>query len=126
MKEKRLTCIVCPNSCEILVEKLKEDYVVTGNKCTRGKDFAIKEMTNPQRTLCTTVKTTDHKVPRLSVRTEGEISKESIKAVMMALSKVTISKSISIGDVVVENILGTGINIIATSNFTLGGEEHGQ
>lgn len=126
MKEKELICIVCPNSCELKVEKVKEDYVVTGNKCVRGKEFAIKEMINPERTLCTTVKTTNHKVPRLSVRTEGEIPKESIKAVMMALSKVTVSKSISIGEVVVEDILGTGINIIATSNFTVGGKEDGQ
>lgn len=70
---KTLTCIVCPNGCTVTIDKSGDDFIVKGNMCKRGRDFAINEMTNPKRSICSTVKTTIEGFPRLPVRTDGEV-----------------------------------------------------
>ena len=62
---KTILCIVCPNGCRLNAEKSAEGsgYAISGNKCKRGIDFAIAEITNPTRTLTTTVRTSFSGVP---------------------------------------------------------------
>lgn len=117
MEDKKITCIVCPNSCQLTISMKDNQWEVRGNSCNRGRDFAVGEVTNPKRTVCSTVKTVFKEVPRLSVRTDGEVPKESIHEVIKILSTVVVSSPIEINDVVVENILNTGINVIATSDL---------
>lgn len=115
---KKLTCIVCPNGCELTVEKNKEEWVVTGNLCARGKDFAINEITNPKRSICSTVKTIYNEIPRLPVRTDGEIPLKDIFPLMKLLSTVVIDHSVHSGEIIIENVLNTGVNVISTSDMS--------
>ncbi len=117
MEVKRITCIVCPNSCQLNITKEAGEYKIQGNLCSRGLDFGMSEMTNPRRTVCSTVKTIFKEVPRLSVRTNGEISKDDIWKVMNELSKVVIEKPVSINDIIIKNIIDSGIDVIATTNL---------
>ena len=112
-----MTCIVCPNGCSLNAEKNGEEIVVTGNRCPRGKIFAINELTKPMRTICSTVKTIYPEVPVLPVRTSNEIPKDMIFEVMNEINKVVIDKKIKLGDVVIKNVLGLKVDIIATSNL---------
>ncbi|MDR0908413.1 MAG: DUF1667 domain-containing protein [Spirochaetaceae bacterium] len=114
---KELLCITCPNGCHLEAGFEGDELIVTGNQCKRGIDFARAELTNPTRTLCSTVKTVFPKTPVVSVRTAGEIPKGKIFDVMHAINGVTLSKSIGIGEVVVPNVCGLGVDIIATSNI---------
>ena len=113
---KQLYCITCPNGCKLSVTDQSSVFSVEGNGCDRGAEFAYSEMTNPVRTLTTTVCTTFPSVPVLPVRTDGEIPKNKIVDVMRALSKVMISRELDCGDTVIENIAGTGVRVIATSD----------
>lgn len=115
--EQVITCLVCPNGCQLCVKVENEKVYVEGNLCNRGEEFAINELKNPKRTVCTTVKTIFEKVPRLSVRTEGEILKGQIEEFMMEISKVVITKPVSINEVVIENVINSGINVIATTDL---------
>lgn len=115
---KEIICIVCPNGCLLQIDEA-EDIKVTGNMCRRGEEFAIKEIKNPMRSLTTTVRTMSKELPLLSVRTDGEIPKGMINEAMKILNKITIKKSVVCGDVILENILGTDCNIIATSNIII-------
>jgi CxxC motif-containing protein len=90
---------------------------VEGNACKRGVDFAEAEMTNPTRSLTTTVRTSLPGIPVLPVRTDGEIPKEKIMEAMRALSNVVISRELDCGDTVYENIAGSGVKVIATSDL---------
>ena len=112
-----MLCIVCPNGCRLSVEGTAENFAVSGNQCKRGIDFARAEITNPTRTLTTTVRTSFPGVPVLPVRTAGEIPKCKIPEVMRLMGSVTVDKALDIGEAVIENIGGLGINIIATSNI---------
>jgi CxxC motif-containing protein len=113
---KQLLCIVCPNGCRLQVDDEHGKIKVTGNACQRGADFAMAELTNPLRTLTTSVRTVFPGVPVLSVRTAGEIPKGKIREVMAFLGTVVVRERIAIGETVAKNVLGLGVNVIATSN----------
>lgn len=114
-----LTCIICPNGCNLTVDMIDNKWIVNGNMCPKGREFAINEMTNPKRSICSTVKTIYEEIPRLSVRTDGEVPKDKIFDIMNEINKVCLKKKVHNGDVIIEDILGTGVNIIATSDMYL-------
>lgn len=114
---KELVCIVCPRSCRMTITSEGDEFVVTGNTCKRGKEFAINEMTDPRRTVCTTVRTSFPSVPVLPVRVSGAIPKNKIFDLMREVNRITVSKRIGREEVIVPNILDLGVDLIATSNI---------
>jgi CxxC motif-containing protein len=104
------------------VEEREGVIAVAGNRCRRGIDFARAELTNPTRTVTTTVRTGFPGTPVLPVRTDGEIPKGKIRELMDFLKTVTVTRPLKAGDVVVENILGLGCNIISTDRILIQGE----
>lgn len=114
---KQLVCIGCPRGCRLTVEEKDGEYIVTGNTCPRGKAFAISEMTAPKRTICSTVKTVFAGCPVLPVRVSDDIPKEKIFDVMREINAITLRERIGRGDVVIENVLGLGVDVISTSDL---------
>ena len=110
---KNLICIVCPNGCRLHVA---EDGTVSGQGCKRGVAFAQQELQAPMRSLTTTVKTKLAQCPVLAVRTDGEIPKGLIFDAVQALAAVVVEQPLAAGDVVVQDLLGTGCRVIATEN----------
>ncbi|WP_346884103.1 DUF1667 domain-containing protein [Clostridium sp. UBA4395] len=117
MELKKITCIVCPNGCKLTIIEENEELLVEGNKCKRGIEFGINEIKNPLRSIASTVNTIYKEMPRLPVRTDGLIPKSKIFNVMREISKVIITNHVDINDVIIENILNTGVNIISTSSL---------
>ena len=114
---KELTCIGCPRGCTLKIERDGDGWSVTGNTCPRGKEFAISEMTAPKRTICSTVRTAFPDAPVLPVRVSADIPKDRIFDVMDAIRAVTVTDRIGHGDVVIPNVLGLGVDVIATSSL---------
>ena len=121
---KEMTCIVCPNGCLLMVEEIEDKVMVTGNKCKRGEEFAVTELTNPMRTICSTVRTIFPEVPVLPVRVSKEIPKDKIFEVMEVINQVVIKTPVTLGDVIVEHVLGLDVDIIVTSNLLREGKEN--
>ena len=113
---KEFNCIVCPRGCLLHVEECDGEYTVTGNTCNRGMEFAISEMTAPKRTICSTVKTVFPELPVLPVRVSADIPKNRIFDVMKEINAVTLNERVGRGDVIIENVLGLGVNVISTSS----------
>ena len=113
---REMTCITCPNGCTLQIEEVEGILHVTGNKCKRGEAFAIAELTHPMRTICSTVRTIYPEVPVLPVRVSGEIPKERIFDVMKEFNHILVDRHVRRGDVLLENVLGSGVDIIVTSN----------
>ena len=108
---KTLTCIVCPKGCSLCVNVTKGE--VTGNGCSRGVEYGIAEVTNPTRVLTTTV-AIDHAVhPRLPVKTAKPIPKGKLLEAMAVIDRVRVSAPVQVGDVIVPNLLDTGIDLVA-------------
>ena len=117
LKEPReIVCIVCPNGCRIRCETVAGELECSGQKCKRGVEYVKAELTRPMRSLTTSVKTVFPDSPVVSVRTSGEIEKAKLRDVIDSLAKVTVQQRIRVGDVVVNNVCGTGVNVICTSN----------
>lgn len=113
---KEFNCIGCPRGCLLRVEEENGEFTVSGNSCENGRKFAVSEMTEPKRTICSTVKTVFADVPVLPVRVSADIPKDRIFEVMREINSVTLDKRISGGDAVIENVLGLGVDVISTSN----------
>lgn len=109
---KELICISCPIGCHLSVDT--ESMTVTGNNCKRGEAYGINEITNPVRIITTTVKIEGgiHKV--LPVKTKEPISKDLNFKCIEILNNITLKAPVNMGDVVLENILDTGVDIVAT------------
>ena len=114
---REFNCINCPRGCLLHVEEVNGEFEVTGNTCIRGHDFAISEMTCPKRTICSSVKTVFADVPVLPVRVSAEIPKDRIFDVMKEINSFVLEKHVSRGETVIENVLGLGVDIIATSDI---------
>ena len=113
---KKLYCITCPAGCLMTVIGSGYDMVVEGSKCEKGRDFAKHEMSNPSRTLTTTVRTKFPGVPVISVRTDGEIPRDKLMEAMKELGDVIVETELNCGDTVHENVAGTGVDVIITSS----------
>ncbi len=114
---KEFVCIVCPNGCTLRVSEENSQITVSGNTCKRGEKFAIVEVTNPTRSLTSTLKTKEPLRGVLPVRTDGEIPKGMISEAMKKLAITVIDKPYRVGDVVIKDFMGTNVNLIATSSL---------
>lgn len=121
MQTTKVTCVICPVGCEIEVDHEKVDDAhkildVRNNKCPRGFKYASAEVVNPERVLTSTVSLIGGETARLSVKSEMPVPKSSLFDCMKQIRKTSVVSPVKIGDVIIENVAGTGVNIIATHN----------
>lgn len=115
---RELTCIRCPLGCQVAVT-LRDGAVtdVRGNSCPRGDQYARKEVVNPTRTVTTTVPVTGStRERRISVKTASDIPKGLVFDCIRALAGVTATAPVRIGDVVLADVCGTGVDVVATKS----------
>lgn len=110
---KELICIVCPRGCHLKVDE-KNGCAVTGNSCRRGAEYGEMELTHPTRVVTSTVRCEGGLYPRCPVKTDKAIPKEKIFEVMQALEGIALITPVQVGQVVIENVYGTGANVVAT------------
>lgn len=115
METREMVCINCPLGCMLTVTKENDGSVtVTGNTCPRGEVYGRTEMTDPKRVVTSTVRIKGVKNAVISVKTAEPIPKGKIRECIEALKEVEVSAPVVIGDVIIENVADTGVNIIAT------------
>lgn len=112
---KELTCIVCPNGCRLTAENINGGVSVKGALCSRGKEFAAAEYTHPMRSLTTTAATVFPDMPRLPVKTRGEIPKDKLMEAMQLINRITVDRRLKAGETVLEGVFGT--EVIATADL---------
>ncbi|MBP3913150.1 MAG: DUF1667 domain-containing protein [Lachnospiraceae bacterium] len=119
MERKELTCIGCPMGCQITVElEHGEILSVKGNTCAIGDKYARNEVLHPERTVTSTVVVDGGDKPRVSVKTAGNIPKDRIFDCMKEIDAVRVQAPVRIGDVMIENVVDSGVNVVATRNIS--------
>ncbi len=113
---KELICIVCPKGCHLKVDE-ENNYAVSGNDCPRGEEYGKKELTAPTRVITSTVKVRGGLYSRCPVKTAAPIPKGLIFEAMKLLDNIEIQAPVRVGDVVVEDICGTGVPFVAARNL---------
>ena len=118
MSTRELTCIGCPVGCALTVElKGKEVISVSGNNCKIGETYGKKECTNPTRIVTSSVFVSGGNAKVVPVKTQSDIPKNLMFDCVKELKGVIVKAPVHIGDVVLKNVLNTGVNIIATKNI---------
>ena len=118
MEKRELICIGCPLGCPLTVTLENGEVTsVTGNTCPRGDAYARKEVTNPTRIVTSTVRVEGGVYAMVSCKTEADIPKGKIFDITEELKAVCVKAPVSIGDVLLANVAGTGVNVIATKNI---------
>jgi CxxC motif-containing protein len=113
-------CILCPNGCEIQVELNGGEIArLDGALCDRGRDYVRQELFAPQRNIATSIKVAGGTMPLASVRLTGAIPKERIFDVMREIKKITVQAPVSIGQVIIPDVLGLGRDVIATKQVEI-------
>ena len=113
---KEFICISCPVGCMLSVEQTKSEIKVSGNKCNKGKLYAVNEVTAPKRAISTTVKLIGGSKCVLPVKTNGAVAKELIFDIIRLCNSVEVNAPVKAGDIIIENALNTGINIVSITN----------
>lgn len=117
-ENKKLVCIVCPIGCSIEVQmdnnKVSE---VSGYSCARGKNYAITECTDPERTITSTVRLLGGKIGVAPVKSDKPVARHLIFECMKQINLCKLQAPVKVGDIVIQNILDTEANIIVTSNI---------
>lgn len=110
-----LTCIICPVGCRLVAETGEDGKVldVTGNGCKRGEAYAKSELTHPVRTLTSTVIIAGARYRRLPVITSAPVAKEALFDVMKALDGIRVQAPVAKGEVILRDVCGLGVDILA-------------
>jgi CxxC motif-containing protein len=116
----KFTCIVCPIGCQLeLAFEDGEVKNITGYSCKRGKEYAQNEFIHPVRTLTSTVRIDDGEIPLLPVKTREPVDKHLIMDIMAEVNKIKVKAPISMNQVIIPDVLGTGVDVIATRKVNI-------
>jgi len=105
--EKTITCIMCPNGCEIT-------YDLTGGMCEKGPVYVKNEILNPKRTLTSSVKVRGGTLPLVSVRTTDSIPKEKLREAMEIVTGMSVDAPVELGQILQKDFIEPGVDLIAT------------
>ncbi len=118
MNQRMITCILCPNGCELDVrwdsEPTEESIEASGNLCPKGIRYALEELTHPERTLTTSVRVRGGTQRLASVKTAAPIPRDALTAAREALRPIVLEAPVEIGQVVDQDLAGTGIEALVT------------
>ncbi|MBN1487451.1 MAG: DUF1667 domain-containing protein [Anaerolineae bacterium] len=115
---EKMICITCPMGCTLQVTHEGETVLnVEGNACKRGEEYVKRELTDPRRMVATTVKVKGGTHPLLPVYTESAVSKPRIFELLQKVREVELQAPVTMGDVILEDPLGDGINIVASRSM---------
>ncbi len=119
MAVRELICIGCPLGCALRVEvnEAGEAVTVSGNTCKRGEEYGLREVMSPTRTVTSTVRVIGGKAPVAPVRTKSDIPKDKIFECMKAIRAAAVQAPVKIGDIVVADAAGTGVDVVATKDI---------
>jgi CxxC motif-containing protein len=116
----RYLCIGCPMGCRLEVEESEGEIVeVRGFTCKRGEQYARQEHTEPRRMVTTTVKVDNGIWARVPVRTQEAIPKDKVKALCKRLRQITLEAPVTMGQVILEDALSTGVNVVASRDLPI-------
>lgn len=115
---ERLTCILCPVGCELEARRTPGGLDVTGHECDKGVDFATEEILRPMRNLATSVPIEGTKTRMVSVRLSGRVPRDMIFPILAEIARLRPRAPVRRGQVLIADVLGTGVDVIATRTVT--------
>ena len=110
--KRDLICIICPKGCGLTAQIRGAEIHVSGNGCSRGRDYAVTECTDPRRSVTTTVRVVNRCDTMVSVKTMDPVPKDRMFEVVAQLRRIAVQAPITVGDIIAPDICGS--RIVAT------------
>lgn len=110
----RLTCLLCPIGCDLEVRREGAAVEVRGHQCDKGVGFAEEEVLRPKRNLATSVPARDSESRMISVRLSDRVLRAAIFPILAEIAKLRPALPVRRGQVLIVDVLGTGVDVIAT------------
>ncbi len=117
VEENEIICVVCPKGCTLRVKHEGDQILSVEGGCKRGEKYAASELLDPRRMVASTVRVKNGVHPLVPVYTRKAFPKPLIPQLAKALRKVEVSAPVKINQVVLENALDTGIDIVASRDM---------
>jgi CxxC motif-containing protein len=114
IETKEIYCVTCPKGCKLSVKMDGDKVVDVIHGCKRGKDYAHEELTHPKRMVATSVQLDGGVHPLVAVYTDKPIAKRLIHPLLETLRKVHVPAPVKMGDVILKNVLDSGVNVVAS------------
>lgn len=114
---KEIICVACPKGCLLKVHRENSELSVRNAGCKRGNEYAIGEITDPRRMVASTVQVTKGLHPLVPVYTAEPFPKQKITELLRILRDIKLEAPVRLGQVVLADALGTGINVIASRDI---------
>ncbi|MEJ5200723.1 MAG: DUF1667 domain-containing protein [Anaerolineales bacterium] len=115
---EKMICITCPKGCTLEVTHDGQTVLkVEGSGCKRGKDYVERELKDPRRMVASTVRVRGGTHPLLPVYTSAPFPKPRIQELLAELRKIEIKAPVKMGEVVLADALGEGIDILASRDM---------
>jgi len=118
--KKKLTCIECPRGCTLTVDFENCRVVsVEGNACPQGNAYAVAEIQHPVRLITSAVLAESLEIKMVPVRTDKPVPRDRVMDVMSAIKKIRLNRPVRCGEIIADNFLGLGVNLIATRSVSV-------
>lgn len=114
---RKIICITCPKGCETRLWKEKGSIKIKGRVCKKGKEYLQQEYLQPKRILTSTVLIKNSRAKRLPVRTSEAIPRGDLFKAMDQINKIRVSPPIEVGEVIISNLLDTGVDVISSDDL---------
>lgn len=116
---REFTCIICPNGCAMQAKIAENNEIlsVSGHMCKRGEQYIRQEILDPKRNIATSILVENGELPLASVRLSDAIPKKRIFDVMAEINKQKVPAPTKIGQIVIENVLDLGVDVIITKEI---------
>ncbi len=116
MNVKKTKCIICPIKCDLKIF-LKDDHIVKmeGYSCKKGLVYAKKDCKASVSFVKGTIKVIGGQLKEVSVMSEFPVSRDKVFKIIKEINRAEVKASVKKGDIIIENVVGIGINIIATT-----------
>jgi len=119
LTEKKIICVSCPLGCglNVILDENNEVASVTGNNCPRGAAYAKTEVSDPRRVFASTVRVKGGKLPVCPIRSKTPAPKGKLKEIAKAVAELNVKAPIKIGQVLIHNVCGTDVDIVASRDL---------
>ena len=114
---KDIRCIICPTGCLVHVENVNGELIIEGHSCKRGEEYAREEFISPKRILTTTMRVKNGILPLIPVRSDKPILKDKLREALKEIAQTVAKAPIKMGHILIEDVLGLEINIIASRDL---------
>ena len=121
---KKIICTTCPNGCEITADYTDRDnFSIEGNRCNRGYEFTLNECFEPKRMFTGSVRLKGSSRKMLPLRSDAPVPKEMLMDISESIRDIEVSAPLDSHQIIVKNVLGTGVDLISTMTVEIASKE---